>query len=300
MFKHILVPLDGSRMAEAALPVAVSLAEALHAPVTLLHVIEQDAPSEVHHDRHLTNPQEAQEYLDEIARSSFPEEIKVEVHIHSAPVADVPLSIIEHAKQELQPDLILLCSHGKSGIREILFGSIAQLVAAAGDTPVLLIKPEHVNTPFKVRKILVPLDNESIHDLVLPYAITLSRAYKAQIDLLCVIPTLGTDSGMHAAAGSMLPATAVAYLDIAEDIAQEHFQEHLDEFSSVGLPASAEIVRGDPASMIAKTAERLDSDIILLGTHGRVGMDAFWNRSVTASVAKKSNIPLLLFPLADY
>lgn len=299
MFKHILVPLDGSKLAETALPVAVSLAEALHAPVTLLHVIEQDAPSEVHHERHLTNPQEAQEYLDEIAKSTFPADINVETHIHSAPVADVPESIINHATQEFQPDLILLSSHGKSGLREIIFGSIAQLVAAAGDTPVFLIKPDHVVTPFKIKRILVPLDNESIHDLALPYAITLSKAYNAQIDLLCVIPTLGTDSGTHAAAGSMLPATAVAYLDIAEDIAREHFQEHLDEFSKAGLPASAEIVRGDPASLIAKKAEELGSDVILLGTHGRSGLDAFWNRSVTASVAKKTSIPLLLVPLAD-
>jgi nucleotide-binding universal stress UspA family protein len=299
MFKHILVPLDGSKLAETALPVAVSLAEALHAPVILLHVIEQDAPSEVHHDRHLTNAKEAQEYLDEIVKSAFPENVKVETHIHSAPVADVPGSIINHATQEFQPDLILLSSHGKSGLRGLIFGSIAQLVAAAGDTPVFLIKPDHVAIPFKIKRILVPLDNESIHDLALPYAIALSKAYNAQIDLLCVIPTLGTDSGTHAAAGSMLPATAVAYLDIAEEIAREHFQGHLDEFSNDSLPASAEIVRGDPATLIAKAAEEMGSDVILLATHGRSGMDAFWNRSVTASVAKKTSIPLLLVPLAD-
>jgi len=299
MFKHLLVPLDGSRLAEAALPVAVSLAEALHASVTLLHIIEQDAPSEVHHDRHLTNSIEAQEYLDGIARSVFPREAKVDTHNHSAAVENVPASIIEHATQEFQHELIVLSSHGKSGIRELIFGSIAQLVAATGETPVLLIKPEHVPSPFQVKRILVPLDNESIHDLVLPYAESLARAYNAQIDLLCVIPTLGTDSGAHAAAGSMLPVTAMAYLDIAEEIAQEHFQEHLDEFSKTDLPASAEIVRGDPASMIVKTAERLESDMILMGTHGRAGMDAFWNRSVTASVAKKTNKSLLMIPLTD-
>jgi nucleotide-binding universal stress UspA family protein len=299
MFKHILVPLDGSRLAEAALPVVVSLAEALNAPVTLMHVIEQDAPSEVHNERHLTNPSEAQDYLDEISKMAFPPEVKVTTHIHTAPVADVPQSIIDHASQEFQPDLIVLTSHGKSGIRNLLVGSIAQLVAAIGGTPVLLIKPEHVSTPFIIKNILVPLDNESVHDLALPYAVTLARAYHAQIDLLCVIPTLGTDSGEHAAAGSLLPATAMAYLDIAEEIAQEHFQEHLDEFSKSGLPASAEIVRGDPAAMIAETAEHKGSDLILMGTHGRAGMDAFWNRSVTAGVAKRIDTPLLLVPLPD-
>lgn len=299
MFNNLLVPLDGSKLAESVLPVAVSLAEVLHAPVILLHVIEQDASSEIHHDRHLTNPTEAQEYLDEIAKSVFPETVKVETHIHTAPVANVAGSIIEHATQEFQPDLILLCSHGKSGMRELLFGSIAQQVAALGGTPVLLIKPEKVQTPFKVKRILVPLDNESIHDLALPYAESLSKAYNAQLDLLCVIPTLTTDSGAHAAAGSLLPATATAYLDIAEEIAEEHFQKHLDEYEETGIPASAEIARGDPASVIAKTAERLGSDIILFGTHGRAGLEAFWNRSVAANVAHKTQIPLLLIPLTD-
>ena len=60
MFKHLLVPLDGSPLAEAALPAAAYLAQKLGASVTLLHVIEQDAPQEIHGERHLTDPDEAQ------------------------------------------------------------------------------------------------------------------------------------------------------------------------------------------------------------------------------------------------
>jgi nucleotide-binding universal stress UspA family protein len=284
MFKHILVPLDGSKLAEAILPAAISLAEMLHAPVTLLHVIEQDASTEVHKDHHLTRPAEAQEYLDNICQTVFPASVKVDTHIHSAPVSDVSGSIIEHATSEFQPDLILLCSHGKGGMRNLLFGSIAQQVAAAGGIPVMLIKPGLAASSFRISRILVPLDNESIHDLALPYAEALSEAYQARLDILCVIPTLTTDSGAHAAAGTMLPVTAAAYLDITEE---------------KGLPATAEIVRGDPALMIIKQAERLETDLILLGTHGRAGLDAFWNRSVTAGVAMKTNIPILLIPLTD-
>ena len=59
MFKHLLVPLDGSKLSESALPAAVHLAQALDASVTLIHVIEKDAPREVHKDRHLTDPEEA-------------------------------------------------------------------------------------------------------------------------------------------------------------------------------------------------------------------------------------------------
>lgn len=67
MFKHLLVPLDGSRLAESALLAAASLAQNLGASVTLIHIIECDAPVEVHSDRHLANPDEAVDYLKDIS-----------------------------------------------------------------------------------------------------------------------------------------------------------------------------------------------------------------------------------------
>src|SRR5512136_734504 len=257
MYKHILVPLDGSILAEAALPAAVSLAQTFKAPVTLLHIIEQDAPAEVHRDRHLTEAGQAERYLAWIARKTFPKGIKVNLHVHTSPVADVARSIVDHSSDEIQPDLIILCSHGNSGMHDFLFGNIAQQVVADSGTSVLLIKPAEPTVPFQLRHILVPLDNESIHDKALPTAEALAKAYKAELNLLCVIPTLTTLSGEQAAVSNMLPATSSAYLDIAEEIAREHFQGHLDTFRKAHLPATAEIARGDPAPVIAKTAESM-------------------------------------------
>jgi nucleotide-binding universal stress UspA family protein len=299
MFKHILVPLDGSSLAEAALPAAVSLAQTFKAPVTLLHVIEQDAPDEIHRDRHLTEASEAEAYLKKIAGRAFPPKIKVNLHVHTSPVADVSRSIVDHSSDEIQPDLIILCSHGNSGMHDLFFGNIAQEVAAASGTPVLLIKPQEKASSFQLNHILVPLDNESVHDKALPTAEELAKAYGAELNLLCVIPTLGTLSGEQAAVSNMLPATAAAYLDIAEEIALEHFQRHLNLFKKKGLPATAEIARGDPASVIAKTAEKIGADLIIFGTHGHAGLEAFWNRSVAAAVARRTGIPILLIPLTQ-
>ncbi len=297
MFKHILVPLDGSTLAEAALPAAVSLAHTFKAPVTLLHVIEQDAPAEIHSDHHLTEAGEAEAYLADTARRFFPPKIKVNLHVHTAPVEDVARSIVDHSSDELQPDLIILCSHGNSGMHDLFFGNIAQEVAAASGTPVLLIKPDETISQFKLQHILVPLDNESIHDKALPPAEALAKAYKAELILLCVVPTLGTLAGEQAAVSNMLPSAAAAYLDIAEEMALDHFKRHLNLFKKKGLPATAEIARGDPAQVISKTAENISADLIVFGTHGRAGLDAFWNRSVAASVARKTQMPLLLLPL---
>ena len=297
MFKHILVPLDGSMLAEAALPAALSLAQTFRTPVTLIHIIEQDAPSEIHRDRHLTQAGDAEAYLAGVSKQFFPPKIKVDVHVHTSPVADVARSIVDHSSDEIQPDLIILCSHGNSGMHDLFFGNIAQEVAAASGTPVLLIKPAESPAPFQLRHILVPLDNESVHDKALQTAEELAKAYKAELNLLCVIPTLGTLSGAQAAVSNMLPTTASAYLDITEENALDHFQRHLNAFKKVGISSTAEIARGDPSPVIAKTADKITADLIIFGTHGRLGLDAFWNRSIAASVARRTQIPLLLLPL---
>ncbi len=270
----------------------------MHAPITLLHVIEEDAPAEVHRDRHLTNSTEADAYLSKVAGRSLYRKIKMDWHVHTAPVADVTRSIVDHSADEFQPDLIVLTAHGNSGMHDLFFGNIAQEVAAASGTPVILIKPTEGKPTFKLRRILVPLDNESTHDQALPIAKELAKAFGAELNLICVIPTLGTLSGEQAATGQMMPSTTTAYLDISEEIAKEHFQAHLDEFTKEKILSTAEIARGDPATEIIKTAEERNTDLIIFGTHGRAGFDAFWNRSVAAGVARRTKIPVLLIPLS--
>jgi nucleotide-binding universal stress UspA family protein len=297
MFKNILVPLDGSNLSEASLIPAAILAEKFKAPVTLLHVIEQDAPSEVHADRHLTKPDEALEYLEDIAKRSFPSKIKVKTHVHTAPVADVTHSIVEHATTEFKPDLIVICTHGKGGLRDALFGNIAQQVVAQVETPLLLIKP--VAPRFKLEKILVPLDPDSAHDYSFPFAESLAQAFKAELHLLSVIPTFGTLAGEQAAAGNLMPVTTQAFLDMKEENARQDLEKHVHELRKHGLTASAEIARGDPASVIVKAAENSSMDLIILSTHRKKGMSAFWARSVAPKVAQKTKVPLLLIPLSQ-
>jgi nucleotide-binding universal stress UspA family protein len=300
MFKNILVPLDGSKLAEAALPPAASLAQTLNAPVTLLHVIEENPPQEVHHDRHLTESEEAAAYLKDVAGRAFPKSVQVKSHVHTAEVKDVAASIIQHANEEFNPDLIVMCAHGQSGFRDLIFGGIAQQVLAGRLTPLLLLQPKIAESrPFALRRILVPLDSESMHDTSLPYAELLAKAYGAEIDLLTVVPTYATLTGQKAAASSMLPATATALLEIKEQAAKAHLQNHCDELLRAGCTAKAQIARGGAATMIVKTAKKLGADLIVLSTHRKAGIDAFWAHSVTPNVVRKTQIPLLLLPLSE-
>ena len=300
MFKNILVPLDGSKMAEAAIPPAISLAQAFEAPITLLHLIEKDAPQEIHKDRHLREADEAAVYLKNVAANASGDGLKIETHVHTAEVKDVAGSIIRHASEEFNPDLIVMCAHGSSGFRDLVFGNIAQQVLSGGQTPLLLLQPESTESrPFALRRLLVPLDNESVHDESLHYAQELAKNFKAELYLLTVIPTLGTLTGEEAAVSSMLPATSTAFLDIQEETGKEHLQGHLNDLLKAGYNVNAEIARGDPAEVIVATAERTGADMILLSTHRKAGMNAFWARSVAPNVLKKTHVPLLLVPLKE-
>jgi nucleotide-binding universal stress UspA family protein len=299
MINKILLPLDGSQLAEAGLPAATSLSEKLNAQITLLHVVEQNAPEAVHSERHLTRPEEAEAYLQDLVKESFPVGDKANWHVHSDQVKDVTASIVEHVN-ELKPDLIIMCAHGRSGIRDMLFGRIAQQVVAKGITPLLLLQPmTSQRNLFKLRRILLPLDSESLHDDSFPIAKNLAKAYNAELHLLCAIPTFSTLRGEEAATSSILPATTNALLDIKEEHAKEHLQEHVNDLVGEGFHTSAEITRGDPAQSIVNVAERSKADLIVLSTHRRAGIDAFWARSVAPNVARRTRIPLLLIPLVS-
>lgn len=298
MFKHILLPLDGSRLAEAAIPLTADLAEKLNAQVTLLHVIEKNAPRQIHGQHHLVDDEEACRYLAKIEQERFPQALKVESHVHSEEVSEVARSIVEHSG-EFTPDLIVLSAHGAGGLRDLVVGSIAQQVIASGSVPVLLLKPDEEGrihyTGFT--SLLVALDGDPVHETSLQVAAELAAGLDIRIHLLRVVPTLGTLNPQDAASGTLLPAATSAMLDIEEEDAACYLQEKVDGLRETGIAVTAEVVRGDPAQEVIKSASQQDSSIIVLGTHGKKGMNAFWAGSVAPRIVASSTLPVLLVPV---
>lgn len=297
MFEHILVPLDGSELAESVLPAAVHLADVLDARVTLLHVVEQGAPQEIHGQRHLSDPAEARDYLAETAEGTFPSGARVEWHVHSARVPDVAQSIAGHV-DELGPDLIVMCTHGSGGVRGWLLGSIAQQVIGLKKAPVLLVQPVVAGAapPFACRRLLVPLDGDSEHEQGLALAAGLVEPCQAEMHLLCVVPTRGTLKSEQAASARLLPGASTALLEFDEEAAKAYLGRLVEELERQGQWATTEVRRGDAAAVIVQAAQDTGADVIILGTHGKAGMEAFWSESVAAQVCNRANLPLLLVP----
>lgn len=144
VYNHILVPLDTSDLAELALEDAFSMARLGDASITLLHVIpplQSVMAAEIGHPIFIdqqwdSHKQEAIRYLKEICHRYECPNVKVEIVVETGLVAE---TIIEFA-QEQAVDLIVMATHGRSGLPRWVFGSVADKVLRGADVPVLLVR----------------------------------------------------------------------------------------------------------------------------------------------------------------
>jgi nucleotide-binding universal stress UspA family protein len=298
MFKHLLVPLDGSRLAESALPAAAALAGRFKATVTLLHVIEKNAPELVHGEAHLRTPEQALEYLKAVSGRAFPRGISVHCHVHRAPVRKVAKAIVAH-EEEFHHDLIVMCTHGRGSTSRLLVGSVAQRIIGKGNKPVLILHPggDAESRPFSCKAILVPLDDNPEHGRAVDAAAALASAFGAVLHLLMVIRTVGAVSGKWSQVFRLLPGATFHMLEMAVPDAEAYLEGRKADLEKAGLAATARVERGNPVDVIRKTAEESSADLIVLGTHGRFGADAFLSGSVASDVCSQCSQPLLLVPV---
>lgn len=332
VLRHLLVPLDGSRLAEAILPATRHLARRLQADVTLLHVIEEKTPSRVHGEMHLARPGEAQTYLERIQQGLRQQGIDVRSHVHEAAEGDVARSIVRHA-EEFGNDLIMLSTHGSSGVRNLLIGSIAQQVLGTGTTPVFVIHPEAGASaragveagaggearaagtgpgvrPFRCQRLAIPLDMKPHHEESLPLACELAAACHASLSLVTVVPRRNDLSGSEGASGRLLPLTARAALEVREREACEYLQQVAARLQMTCLqqansqqtsnrefvpPATSwRVIRGEPASALVFFFADARIDLVVIASHALPAWQAFWEGSVTPRLLTQWRRPVLL------
>jgi nucleotide-binding universal stress UspA family protein len=297
MFAHLLVPLDGSGLAETTLPYARALAHAYGdgGRVTLLHLIERGAPSSVHGARHLTTVPEAAAYLTEIAERFRAEGIAADTHVDTNEGGDTAGRIVDHAA-EMKADLVVLCAHGRSGLGRWLFGSIAQKVLAVGVAPVLMVLPTAGTEPRlpTFNDILLPLDGTPGAEIALPLAEQLARATGGTMHLALVVPTVGSLSGAMSSVARFSPKVTAELLESAESDAVVYLDTLANRLRAAGIPVETSIAREDPATAILDLAKRVHADLIVMASHGRAGMGGAWAGSVSNKVLARSPGPFLL------
>jgi nucleotide-binding universal stress UspA family protein len=294
MYRRLLVPLDGSRLAEAVLPAVERLGQLCQATVILLHVLERGAPAAVHGERHLQALKEAEAYLDDVAGRLRDRGIAVETHAHEVPEGDVPRSIAAHAAEE-HAQLIVLCTHGSGGVRQLLFGSVAQQVLRHGTVPVLLVRASSgMPQPFQPARVLVPLNGTALSESAVEPARELATLLGAKLHLVMVVATPGTQRGERQALAQVLPTATRAALELEELDACEYLEEMAANLRREGASVSTEVRRGDASTALADEAAEPDVGLVVLATRGLAGMQAIWAGSVTARLLARTRAPILL------
>jgi nucleotide-binding universal stress UspA family protein len=298
-FRHFLVPLDGSKMAESALPVAVYLATCLGATVTLLHVLERGAPRTIHGERHLQDVEQAKAYLDAVALRWRASGVSLDSHVHPNSIDDVARSLAEHAA-EMAADLIVVTTHGHGGIRGLIYGSIAQQVLRRGKVPTLVVRPldDTAAESYRCAAILVPLDGTHEYEGVLDVATEVAGATGARIILATVIPTVSTATGDLAVSATFSPTATAAFLDLAEADAAAYLERVATPIRAGGIEVRSIVSRGKTTSQLAVVARDQGCDLAILPTHGKAGVEGAVSGSIGPRLLGEFRSPTLLLRIS--
>jgi nucleotide-binding universal stress UspA family protein len=297
MLNRIIVPLDGSQLSHAALPVARSLAARTGAGVTLMSVIDpprdfyivpQGAsttrlrPKDVEHlaeeERRLTT------YLEGVRTTFEGERVNVEIRLGD------PAEEILDVAESMSNVVIVMASHGRSGIGRMFLGSVANRVVQATFVPVIITKAtEDAKNEYgkkRMDNVAVALDGSKLAEQALERAYNIFKNGVGYTLIRIVEPV---------APGQQYTSETIAdYERKAREIADEYIQEQVDALTIRGATVSGDVRVTQPSSGITHSADELGADLIAMTTHGRSGMGRFLMGSVAERVLRNAERPVMI------
>jgi nucleotide-binding universal stress UspA family protein len=291
------VALDGSDFAERSLPAAAAISRLFDATLALISVLpSRGALRVLPKGRSSGNPVEAgqvetEAYLDRLAGAYRDQGVRTEYYVAAGPVAQA----IDVLTIELNADLLIMSTHGRSGISRFMLGSNASAVIQGLRRPVLLLRPQALagDSLPRIRRVLVTLDGSSFAERVLPWMQQVSTATGAEV-LLLAVPEVPEPALYGAMADAVDELRAQA-----ESNARRYLERTAASLRDLGMHVQPLVEGSRPAMAILDVAEREQVDLIMLATHGRGGMDRLMLGSVADRVIHHSRCPILLVPARD-
>ena len=285
MFKRILVPLDQSALSERVLPIAQCLAEYFGSTIRLLYVVETEP--ETLPDALVSQAlEEGETYLKGIVGncSSAEKPVKCEADV----VKGYPASaIIEQAETD-DDTLILMSTHGYSGVKRLLLGSVADKVVQAAKTPVLLVPAGATNPEgelVEMERLIIPLDGSELAEKILPYAINLCK-------------TLGMELILVRAYHPRFPGSTIRMGEVTKivhDSAENYIKAMAERLKKEGLKdVSYKVLQGLPAEQVSDLAVETPNSVTALCSHGRHGVSRWMLGSVASAIIHTAEEPVLV------
>jgi nucleotide-binding universal stress UspA family protein len=294
MFRHILVPLDGSVLAECVLPHVLALATVHDASVTVLQVLEprperSATPFSDPLDLRLDNVI-ADAYLAEVAQRLSRAGVLVETATLSGAAAE---QIVAFARRT-DVDLIVMSSHGKRGLSEWNVSSVTQKVALRATRSLMIVRAYAARQESQelalYHRVLVPLDGSQRAEYVLPAAVSVARAHDAALVLAHIVRE--PERPQHLWSDDK-DIDLVQQLVTAKRRTAEVYLKGL----CARLPVAAEmelLTSTDVAGTLRDLAQRRSCDLVMLSAHGNSGSPLCTYGSVTTGLIGYGRAPLLI------
>jgi nucleotide-binding universal stress UspA family protein len=283
MIGTVVVPLDGSELAERALVFGTAIAERTGAPVMLVRIarIGADEPEVA----------EIREYLrNTAARVSGRVQFEVERGRH----AD---AIIKLAHEAGDP-LIVMSTRGQGGIRRWMTGSVADEVVRHAGVPVLLVRGDKEMPSldqFEIKNILLPVDGSSYSESAIDYAITIARAFDSQIHLVRVVDTPSAYAMLSrhmevAATGDILDEILLSMRQETD----QYLEETAARIRRAGVKVKPVALDGYPGEQVIEYERRGFFQLVVMATAGRSGVSRVVFGSVAERVLKLGRSPVMM------
>lgn len=287
MFKNILVPVDGSALSERAVAPALTLAAQDGARVILMRtpVVEvamvptveffgnyslRGLDQAVERARHETSA-----YLQSLQQTHGRGEHRIQTLV----VDGDPAEAILQTAAERQADLIVMSTHGYSGVTRWLMGSVTERVLASAPCPVLVIRSDQ-----PLRRMLITLDGSELAERVLAPALDIAAAFRAAVTLLRVVKQV-TSAQIHELEG----VEHGLGLRVQDELTDDANQYLLDKaHHQPGGTLLTAVRTGDAPSLILNYVETNGIDVVAMATHGRSGAQRWVYGSVTEKVLRNS------------
>ncbi len=297
MLNKVLVPLDGSTLATCVISHLVAITRATETQITLLRVTEMnnDQPGRINPVEWHISKVEAQTYLDEIAEhlGQFVEN-KPDTQVLQGPAAE---RIIEYA-QKHNYDLIVLSTHGQSGLTGWNVSSVAQKVVSRAGLSILLVPAYRSDANFQegdwdavhYQRILAPLDGSQRAECVLPIAAALAQQYQAELLLAHVVARPEMIQRMPLTSEDTALGDQIVERNQAQ--ATKYFEQLQNRLSPE--PRTRVLVSEHVTSELHKLVEQEKVDLVLVSAHGNSGQNQWPYGNVVTSFITYSAIPLLI------
>lgn len=291
----ILVTLDGSPLAEQALPHAAALARLLQAPLTLLRVPEPVWVADVSAGLWLSHPAEdavhqaeARAYLETVAARPDLRGLTVTTALAPYPVAAGLLEQIEAQR----PRLVVLTTHGRSGLSRVFLGSVAEKLVRASRASVYVVRAAAQAAAPAFDRLMVALDGSPLPEVALRQAEHLAPVAGSRL-LLAHVPTVpGYASALPEAAG-LQPNLMIRELE--QSAAYLESQAARLQAAGIQVETRQEVIaEGTVAEGLLRAADDWRADVLLLTPHGRSGLGRWLFGSVSAELVRHAQRPVWL------